>query len=431
MSPRELTRVSIASLVLAVGVFVPAASASSPYQLLLSFNGSNGQNPAGLLSDQAGNMYGTTTVSNEGGVVYELSPQQSGSWKQTILYTFASGLVVNPGLVFDTAGNLYGTGASSTDDYGEVFRLTPNDGSWTENTIYIFKNQVDGDGPYGRIIFDSEGNVYGTTISGGEHGYGTVFELTPPAKGNGNWTEKVLHSFGSTQHDGRSPWAGLTLDPQGNLYGTAAQGGDYSGSCVVSGCGIVFELSSGSNDRWTETIIHTFNYKNGSQPYSDVNFDASGNLYGTASQGGSWNYGTVFQLTRGETGQWTAKTLHNFNSNAKDGVRPMAGVTLGSQGQIFGTTFSGGAFPSACGNRGCGTVFELTPAANGQWIETILHSFSGYNGANPGFSDLTLGVNNALFGTTLGGGHSYGRYCAGYAGCGAAFEIATPAGNPR
>jgi uncharacterized repeat protein (TIGR03803 family) len=224
--------------------------------------------------------------------VFELIPTASGSWKEKILHDFHNNGIdawyPQGKLVFDSSGNLYGTTSSSSYFAGAVFELTPKaGGGWTEKILHKFGVKFD-DGwtPYAGLIFDA-GNLYGTTYGGGAHGFGTVFELTPQT--GGDWTEKSLHSFNDDGKDGWSPEAGLVFDALGNLYGTTTEGGVY-------GDGTVFELARNVGGAWKERVLHSFNSTNGETPYSGLIFDASGNLYGTTYGGGTHTDGTVFEI---------------------------------------------------------------------------------------------------------------------------------------
>jgi uncharacterized repeat protein (TIGR03803 family) len=362
---------------------------------------------AGLVVDSLGNFYGTTEfggTSNKG-TVFEVSPGQNGAWTSTVLYSFTGlngdGSEPTDKLAFDSEGNLYGTttqGGSNTYcqggesiGCGTVFKLSPSaDGTWIETVLYTFNNasgSTDGSFPSAGVTLDSEGNVYGTTVSGGTSYCGTVFKLT--ASSRVPWTETLLYNFPTCGGQGVS---GLVFDAQGNLYGTT----NYS----IGEYGSVYKLSppSGSGTSWIETTLYGFsNFADGAYPRGGVVFDSDGNIYGTTWFGGAYETGTVFKLTPNSTGPWTETLLHSFKGADGDGASPASNVILDSSGNIYGTTLGGGN-----SNCICGTVFELTPAGRG-YRESILFSFSaGLNGSQP-YSALLLDSGN-LYGTTSAGG---------------------------
>jgi uncharacterized repeat protein (TIGR03803 family) len=314
-------------------------------------------------------------------------------------------------LIFDSVGNLYGTtgggglSGCSEEGCGTVFELTlGDDGTWSEKVLYKFcsvTNCADGKYPYAGLIFDSAGNLFGTTYSGGTscQGCGTVFELTPGE--DGKWTEKVLHRFtlGSTTYDGVSPGYGsLIFDKAGNLYGTTYLGG----RCVEApGCGTVFQLTRHAKDQWTEKVLYRFqaNGTDGRNPYYGLVFDAAGNLYGTTFLGGrssscNQGCGTVFQLTSSTEGRWAEKVLYSFNG--KDGIGAVDNLILDSKGNMYGNTNAGGTYSR-------GTVFRLSPVAGGKWKE-LLYSFKpDGDGDFPGGGLIFDSAGN-LYGTTYAGG---------------------------
>jgi uncharacterized repeat protein (TIGR03803 family) len=306
------------------------------------------------------------------------------------------------GLILDTAGNLYGTtfeGGGSTCGYGDdpcgsVFRLTRNsNGSWTETVLHRFAGGSDGWSTYAGLTLDGDGNLYGTSVVGGgchglQFGCGTVFKLTPHS--DGSWTESVLYSFCQLANcaDGLEPYGGLIFDGAGNLYGTTATGG-------ASGGGVVFKLTPNSDGSWTETVLQTLGGDHGGGPYASLIFDAAGNLYGTTSGGGvrSGDVGTVFELVPNSDGSWTEHILHLF-TGGKDGAAPYAGLIFDVAGNLYGTTAEGG------GDGNGGTVFQLTLGSNGKWVESILSRFSP--GANP-YAGLAFDTAGNLYGTTVHG----------------------------
>ncbi len=253
--------------------------------------GSDGGTPryGDLIFDASGNMYGTASIggdSNGDGVVYEAT--RSGSnWTQQAIYTFTGapdGSHPYNGVIFDNGGNLYGTttGGGSSGN-GMVFKLTPSGGGWTETILYNFTGGSDGGFPVSGLIFDGQGNLYGATASGGSGGGGTVFQLSP----NGSsWNFNLVYSFSGTAQCG--PWGSLNFDSNGNLWGTTLCDG-------ASGDGNVFELTGGTG---AYSSIYDFTGGNdGAQPYARPVFDKSGNVYGTASLAGQHNAGTVWEIT--------------------------------------------------------------------------------------------------------------------------------------
>jgi uncharacterized repeat protein (TIGR03803 family) len=393
--------VVIISLVLA-----PAAWAASKYKTLHRFTGGkDGGDPSGdLIFDQAGNLYSTTQDGGSGsGTVFELTPNQDGSWTKSVLYSFNGSDGVRPlsGLTFDQTGNLYGmTYSGGPYAYGTVFELSPNpDGSWTESVLHSFYGS-DGARPVGSVILDAEGSLYGMTTAGGAYGGGTVFKLTPNT--DGSWSENLLHSF--MRKDGRHPDHGnLVFDAVGNLYGATAGGGN-------NGVGTIFKLTPNPDGRWTEQVLHSFSGgRDGAVPESTLIFDKSGNLYGTTRDGGAHGAGVAFELALNTDGTWKEKVLHQF-AGGKDGATLYEGLIFDQAGNLYGTTMTGGNL-SVCGGRGCGVAFRLAPNSNGGWNETVLHTFMDHPGA---FSNAALIFDTAgnLYGTT-----------AGYTAHGSVFEI--------
>jgi len=289
----------------------PIASGYQESALQIFDNGSDGGIPySAVIADAAGNLYGTTTSGGNTsacggfgcGVVYRLSPNGAGGYAETVLYTFndgSDGSSPYASLIMDTAGNLYGTTFQGghfskicAQGCGVVFELSPSaSGAWTESVIHAFQGNPDGVGPIGGVVLDASGNLWGTTGYGGSHGYGTVFELTPQSSA---WKETLLHSF-TGGSDGNGPFASVTLDSAGNVYGTTNAGGNLN-ACSTGGCGVVFKLAK-VNGAWSESVVHAFtNVPDGSFPEAALTFGSDGNLYGTALFGGAFGQGTVFRV---------------------------------------------------------------------------------------------------------------------------------------
>jgi len=419
--PSKSVILSAVTLIVICGFVATTAPAfaSDKEKVLYSFcsqaDCTDGQGPySGLILDAAGNWYGTTRYggANGNGVAFELSPGVDGTWTEKVLHSFCSskncrdGLQPMGGLVSDALGNLYGTTYYAC---GTIFELKRKpDGTWVERVLHNFGiNRNDACGPIGNLVPDANGNLYGTTVTGGVDGMGAVFELS--RDGRGRWTEKVLYSF--VWKTGVLPEAGLTIDSSGNLYGTASGGGDAECGYNKTPCGTVFELSRTKGGGWKERTLHSFNGTDGSSPWSNLVFDSQGDLYGTTALGGAYGLGTVFKLIRGANGEWTERVLRSFHKDRY----PLAGLVLDGAGNLYGATAFGGRFKSEgyC-YEGCGTAFELSPDANGGWAETTLHSFGNRgDGASPEMNLVIDGSGN-IYGTTVYGG-AYG--------CGTVLEI--------
>jgi uncharacterized repeat protein (TIGR03803 family) len=409
---RPAIAVLAATTVFALAAVLAPSAQAQTYSVIHFFPGSDGnENPtAGVTIDHAGRLYGTTY--NIWGSVFEMRTVDSKWLFSTLLQLPADGekgLKPQGGVVKGPDGNLYGTtvGGGGSCACGVVFKLQPPPTAppsavalWTETVLYEFKGDPDGSYPgYGNLVFDPAGNLYGTTEQGGVFGQGAVFELSP---GSGGWTESVIYSF-SGFDDGGTPYGGLTFDDAGNFYGTTTKGGQWGG-------GTAFELTA-ANGGWTETVLHSFQGLDGTQPEGTLIFDASGNIYGTAYFGGlNSEDGSVFELSP-SNGGWTFSVLHLFDFSAGEGADPVAGVTMGSDGNLYGTTLGGGAGDN-------GTIFRLVNAG-GSWTYQTLHSFFVEFGAAP-FGGVTFDSQGNMYGTTITGGQGL-TYCAG--GCGLVWKM--------
>jgi uncharacterized repeat protein (TIGR03803 family) len=255
---------------------------------------------------------------------------------------------------------------------------------YNETILHGFSGTSDGGDPWAGVIFDAAGNLYGTTAGGGANQSGTVYELSPSASG---WQESILYSF-KQKNDGGDPLGGLVFDGAGNLYGTAYMGGENKTlNCQPNGCGVVYKLSPVEGGGWTESVIHTFSTSAGGfGPVSGLTIDADGNLYGTTIYGGQVNgnnpfgVGLVYELSPSSAG-WKYKILHAF-SNGVDGSVPYAGVTFDAAGNLYAAAMFGGNSTSCSGNS-CGTIIRLSPTSSGPWRASLVHNFVGKDGGNP------------------------------------------------
>jgi uncharacterized repeat protein (TIGR03803 family) len=369
-------------VVTAIFVFAVPSVQAQTFKTLYTFGGTtDGGYPNALVRDAAGNLYGTTISGGVGactdgdlsgcGVVFKVTP----AGKEIVLYSFtggADGAAPQRGLQLDANGNLYGTTPSGgAYGFGTVFKVDQNG---NETVLYSFTGGADGGNPYSGLVRDAQGNLYG--VAGP-----VVFTLDE--KGN----ETVLYTF-TGGADG-SPNGRLLRDANGNLYGTTAGGGTY-------GFGKVFKLDTSGK----EHVLYSFCPQggictDGAVPFAGVIQDTAGNLYGTTSQGGTAGWGTVFELnTSGKQ-----KVLHSFTYG--DGALPSFGVIRDTNGNLYGTTVYGGIQKKTC-TLGCGVIFKVTKAGK----ESTLYSFTFADGANPEASVIRDAKGN-LYGTTVMG-HAFG-----------------------
>jgi len=405
---RGLARLTLISIGIAAAALSGACSATSiqplnplagsvreqtaAFSVLYTFaGGTNGYVPVGgLVRDASGAFYGTTYFggANQRGTVYKLTPAGSG-FTQSILYSFAGGsdgAFPTGSLTIDRTGALYGTtlnGGSSQCEFGNgcgtVFRLTPSVNGYTESVLHRFSPNSGGYNPYAGVVVAKNGALYGTAAHGGLHltgaycntsssssGCGVVYELAPSGS---SYAYRVLYSFGK-QQVGFQPVGGLTAGARGVLYGTAQDGGNFSG-----GAGTVFSLTP-SGTKYRFAVLHFFKDTDGAFPQSTLVAGAGGTLFGTTAMGGrqacSGGCGTVFELLPAGS-KYTLRTLHSFDG--KDGSDPAAGVTLGTGGVLYGTAAGGGSLKCHGGKvAGCGVLFELVPSGK-IYVEKTLYQF--------------------------------------------------------
>jgi len=320
----------------------------------------------------------------------------------------------------------------------------------SETVLYTFPGGSHGAYGATQLVADSSGNLYGSTLSGGNNstscetatgvpGCGVVFKLTPRA--HGTWQETVLYTFTGGK-DGAIPSGGVTLDSAGNLYGTTWYGGDKKlahchATGFVPGCGVVYKLTPTAQGPWDETVLYTFTGAgDGSLPFAGVIRDSSGNLYGTATFYGVVCCGVVFKLTPTDKGPWTESVLYSFTGGT-DGNAPYGGLTFDPRGNLYGVTLYGGDLSVKCfGATGCGVVFKLAPTRSGPWTETVLHAFT--DGPDGAYSLLgvILDSRGNVYGTTFYGGNTTANHClGGYGidvppGCGVVFKLTPRSHGP-
>ena len=405
----ESLLVFLGTAVFALGMMSPQAALAQTETVLHNFTGSpdGAYLQSSALLRRGGSVYGVAEFGGtyNHGAVFQLTAS-NGTWDETILYNFTGGQDGSypiGALIADTAGNLYGeTNAGGSQNAGVVFELSNSGGSWEQKVLHNFGSGFDGANPQGPLVFDSRGNLFGTTVLGGGLNGGTVFEMTPV---NGAWSETVLHSFGAT-NDGYLPYGGLTLDAAGNVYGTTQAGG--ANPCLGLGCGIVFELVAATG--WTENILHQFGGgSDGIYPNSTPIFDRVGNLYGSTVFGGGLGQcsagidtttcGTVYKLSPGSNGAWTETILHRFTGGT-GGSQPNSPLAFDGAGNLYGET--------AQTSSSNGGLFRLTAKTGGGWAFRLFFTFDGTDGANPE-GGLRVSSKGVLYGTTIyGGANGYG-----------------------
>jgi uncharacterized repeat protein (TIGR03803 family) len=391
-------------LALALAIIAAQPAKAQTYNVIYSFTGhASAMHPiAGVTVDQRGDLYGTTAWGGafDGGTAYELR-RAGADFVFGVIHNFGGG--TDGSFPWDAPtigpnGTLYGTtGIGGTSGDGTVFNLQPPASVcrsvscfWDETTLYNFTRQGDGGNPQAGVVFDGEGNLYGTNVNGGGGQVGVVYEMTPS---HGSWTYQVLYTFTDGQ-DGAYPSSLLTFDASGNMYGTTTSGG--LPGCQGFGCGTVYKLTP-SGSGWAERTLYSFlDGTDGSDPSAGVLMDSSGS---------NVTSGTVFELSpSGES--WTFNLAYDLSGT---GPGPSQNLVRDAAGNLYGVTWGDGLY-------GQGSVFKLSPG-NGGWTYTSLHDFTGGADGGNALGGLTMDSNGNLYGTTYMGGLASCGYC------GVVFEI--------
>jgi uncharacterized repeat protein (TIGR03803 family) len=311
-----------------------------------------------------------------------------------VIYSFGGdedGEYADTDLETDSAGNIYGTTVLGGDfGGGTVFQLSHGPNGWVHTVLYSFTGGVDGGEPYKGVTLDREGNLYGTAVTGGsgscEGGCGVVYKLI---NSGGTWTQTVIHAF-TGGDDGSGPGARVTVDKGGDIYGMTPTGG-------ANGLGTIYKINKEHGGSWTFRVIHTFTGgADGGSGSAGRMILYHGHLYGVATTGGTYGSGVVFELTPRGVGRWHFRTIYSFQGQP-DGNFPYGALLFDQWGNIYGTTYYGGA-------NGIGAVYELSPRPVGEWEETVLYSFQSGTDGNSPISNLVFDNAGNLYGTTSEGG---------------------------
>ena len=329
------------------------------------------------------------------------------SWAAStqVIYSFAGdedGEYADTDLVMDKLGDIYGTTVQGGDfGSGTVFELSPSGDGWVHTVMYSFTGGRDGGEPYKGVTLDAAGNLYGTAVTGGggrcEGGCGVVYKLTGS---NGSWAQSVIYHF-TGGADGSGPGTGLTIDTSGNIYGMTPTGGSH-------GFGTIFELSPQADGSWKFTVLHGFTggTDGSSASAGRLLLDAGGNLYGVATTGGANGAGVAFRLERGGEKGFTFETIYAFTGQPGAGF-PYGGLIQDKAGDFYGTTYYDGA-------NNLGSVYRLSHP-RGIWTGTMLYSFTGGKDGSGPISTLVSDAQGNLYGTASEGG--------GGCGCGTIFRL--------
>ncbi len=374
---------------IALATCLPPSAQAQTFGVIHNFAGPEGSTPQAGVTIRGDALFGTTSAGGKGsGTVYELVPSGS-TWTTVPIYLFSGtdGSTPTARVVFGPDGHLYGTTSQGgSHNFGTVFELIPPLSTcktancfWKQVKVYDFQGVPDGSIPSnGDLAFDSQGNIYGTTLAGGDGNSGTIYKLT---KSGNSWTESILFNVGFDST--LDPYGGVILDSQGRLFGPAFN---------IDG-GVVYDLFT-SNNSWVAGVLRQLvPASDGSFPIGGLVFDQSGNLYGTTSSQGTAGGGTVFQLTPSGN-NWIFHVLYSFPGNPQKTCGPQAALTFDAAGNLYGTTTCDGQSQN-------GNVFKLTNTQNG-WSYSSLYDFTG--DATQPKSNVSIGTDGTLYGTTQAGG---------------------------
>jgi uncharacterized repeat protein (TIGR03803 family) len=387
----------VLTISVAVAILACAAWAAGP-QIIYNFGGdADGEYiDSDLVIDGAGNLYGTSVQGGDfgSGTVFQLAPSGNG-WTHTVLYSFtggADGGEPYKGVTVDSQGTLYGTavtggGGSCEGGCGVAYKLTNSGGVWTQTVIHTFSGGDDGSGPGSGLTLGPNGTLYGMTPTGGANSQGVIFLLRPMS--SGNWQLRAIHAF-TGGDDGAGGSAGRLLLSKGVFYGVTTVGG-------ANGKGIVFQLTHKTGG-WQFTTLYAFKGQpDAGFPYGGLAFDSHGNLYGTTYYDGANNLGSVYQLARLADGTWKESVLYSFKGG-KDGSNSISNVVFDKTGALYSTTSAGGA---SCD---CGVIFKLTPGVNGKWKESVTYRFQGAPDGGFVYNGMVGDSAGNFYGATVHGG---------------------------
>jgi uncharacterized protein YceK len=413
------------AMAIAALLFTTAAVAQTE-QVLYNFGGPDGAGPLwGVIAGAKGTFYGTTTFggTGRGGTVFKLTPEKSG-YKEKQIHGFSGSDGEAPnGLVADKQGALYGSTfeGGNYNEYcpigcGVVFKLTPKKSGYAFSVLYTFQGgTADAWEPFGALVLDKKGALYGISNFGCAENGGCAFKLTP---GKSGYTESIIYSFPNS-----SLPAGIAIDKKGSLFVTTSY--DGTGTCD-GGCGAVYELTP-SGSGYNGTVIYNFlDYADANYPFAPPTIDEkTGVIYGTTWYGGTYKSGTVFELVPSGS-DYQESIIYSFDGGGygnPDGFGSWAPVLLRPDGALYGTNPLGGG---GCAGIGCGSIFQLTPSGSGYSFQYIYNFSDPSNGAEPEWGPIIANHKGDLFGTTRSGGSktSCGDGGPGGAlGCGVVFKI--------